>query len=286
METQLFQSFINGLVIGSTYILVASGLTLVMGVTKILNIAHPHYYMLGAFTFGLFYGFLSFNWVFATIVAMLVTGLLGGISYALVFSPIRKNFLFVITVSTAIGMICVQGIIVIFGERDIIVPAVFRGLINLRGLIIPYERLMIILLSFLIMLFLRYVLNTKLGKAMHAVALDEEAAALQGINTEYIFLATMFMGCGLAGVAGAIMTPIFTAKAHMGTYMLSMVLLVVVVGGFGSIKGSVIVGFVIGLAESFGYQLMGSSNVILILIFIGVIIYFKPGGLYGKFDEL
>jgi branched-chain amino acid transport system permease protein len=257
-----------------------------MGVTKILNIAHPHYYMLGAFTFGLFYSFLSFNWVLATIAAMLITGLLGGISYALVFSPLRKDFLFVITVSTAIGMICVQGIIVIFGERDIIVPAVFRGIINVRGFIIPYERLMIIIFGLLIMLFLRCVLNTKIGKAMHAVALDEEAAALQGINTGNIFLVAMFIGCGLAGIAGAIMTPIFTAKAHMGTYILSTVLLVVIVGGFGSIKGSIIVGFLIGLAESFGYQLLGSSNIILILIFIGIIIYLRPGGLFGRFREL
>lgn len=271
--------------LAAIYILVASGLSLVMGVAKIFNLAHTGFYMLGAFVCGLIYGTLLPNWIIASLLAILSVDVLAIVTYWLIFRRLRSKPFFVVVASVGVYMIFVQVIVVIFGERELIVPPVFRGAINLGGIALPFERIMLVVFSLLAMLSLYFLLKTKIGKAMHATALDEEAAVLQGIHSDRICLIAMITGCSLAAFAGAVICPIFGAQAHMGTHVLVLILLVVVVGGQGSIKGSILTGLIIGIAESFGNQFISGGSLLAIFVASGIVIYLRPGGLFGTVHE-
>jgi branched-chain amino acid transport system permease protein len=280
------QLLINGLVLASIYILVASGFSLVLGVTRILNFAHAEFYMLGAFTFFAMSGLLKLNWILGLIVSAIAMAALGGICYWFIFKPLYGSFIRTLAASMGIGLISVQGTIVAFGEKDRIMFPIFSGSINIAGATVSAEKLTLCAFALLIMLGLGLILKTKVGKAMYAVAEDQEAAALQGINVKRIFLVAMSLGCAMAGVAGSLVAPMFSVNSHMGGAVFIMAILTTILSGHGSMKGAIIIGSIIGLIESFGYYFMGSSNLVLIFFIALVIIYFKPFGLFGRAHQI
>jgi branched-chain amino acid transport system permease protein len=282
MDIQLFfQLLINGLLIGGIYVLVASGLTLILGVTRILNVAHGVFYMLGAYFFVVLNAFLQLHWVVALIGSTLIGATIGLVSYLVIFRHTRYDFFATLAVSVGLLLILNRSVVIIFGERDLFITPIFRGMLNISGVLLPYDKIAVLGLSLLVMLGLYYFLNTEIGKAAEAISLDSEAAALQGIDAGAIFAITMVLGCALAGIAGAIVAPIFGANLHLSEILI-MVLLVVWLGGFGSMKGAVLMSLIIGLVGSFGYQFFGAQYLIGLFAIIGIIIYFKPGGLFGE----
>ncbi len=145
---------------------------------------------------------------------------------------------------------------------------------------------MLCVFAILSMLALGLVLRTKVGKAMYAVAEDQEAAALQGINVKQIFFISMGLGCAMAAVAGSLVAPMFSVNSHMGGAVFMMAILTTILSGHGSMKGAVIIGSIIGLTESFGYYFFSSANLVVIFFVALIIIYFKPFGLFGRPHEI
>jgi branched-chain amino acid transport system permease protein len=137
-------------------------------------------------------------------------------------------------------------------------------------------------MGIVLIILLHYFLKLKVGKAMRAVTEDQEVAGLQGINSRRIFMFTMALGCGLAGISGALIAPIFGATADMGHGIFIKILLVIIIGGMGSMPGALLAAFIIGLIESFGYQLIGSYNELALLFCMLPILFFRPGGLLGR----
>ncbi|RLB29443.1 MAG: branched-chain amino acid ABC transporter permease, partial [Deltaproteobacteria bacterium] len=129
---------------------------------------------------------------------------------------------------------------------------------------------------------LNYFMKLKVGKAMRAVAENQEVAGLQGINVGNIFIITMALGCGLAGVSGALIAPVLGATAGMGHTIFVKILLVIIIGGMGSMPGALLAAFLIGLVESFGYQLVGALNELALLCLMMPLLFFRPGGILGK----
>lgn len=125
-------------------------------------------------------------------------------------------------------------------------------------------------------------MKLKVGKAMLASAENSEVAALQGINAKQIFWITMAVGCGLSGIAGAIVAPVYGAYNMMGSSVFFRSLLALMVGGMGSMPGALIGAFLVGIVESFAFQFVGYFNLVVILVLVGVLMYFRPGGLLGK----
>jgi branched-chain amino acid transport system permease protein len=161
-------------------------------------------------------------------------------------------------------------------------PAVIPSVISVSNITIPGGKLFIIVVAVIIMIGLYFFMNMKIGKAIQAVAENRDIASLQGINPRRIFWLTMAVGCGLCGIAGGLIAPVLGASARMGSDIFIMALLVVLVGGMGSISGALIAAFVIGIIESFAYQIVGQLNLVVIFIFLAIITYFRPGGLLGK----
>ncbi|OGO22622.1 MAG: hypothetical protein A2144_14040 [Chloroflexi bacterium RBG_16_50_9] len=128
--------------------------------------------------------------------------------------------------------------------------------------------------------------KTRLGRAMRAVAFLPETASLQGINTSRIFLIALALGCALAGFAGGILAPSYGMTPEMGNNVLWTVMLMTMLGGIDSLLGAVVAGVVIGQILSFGQFLIGGTVQIITFLLIGLILYFKPGGLLGRGTEI
>jgi len=275
-----FQLLLNGLVLGSSYVLVSAGFTIVYGTARVFNFAHGHFYMLGAFLYG---GLVSLGvpWILSLMVSGFALGVLGLVAWHILFKPLYFDVFLTVATSVGLGLIMVQGIIVTVGEKDVIVPSVFKGVLTLGNTAISLEKLSIVLISLGVMLALHLFLKSKVGKALEATTIDQEASSLQGINTDWMFVIAMILGSALAGLAGAVIVPYLSATPNMGIPITTTYLCVVVVAGHGSLKGAVIVGLLFGLVKSFGYHFLGTWDYTIMLILVAVIMYIKPWGIWG-----
>lgn len=282
------ECFINGLQMGMLIVLMACGLVLVLGITKIFNFAHGEFYMFGAYiTFYFSYSLFKFNYGISLFFSALGAGLLGWLSYLAVFQRIRGSLLLCAAATIGMSMAFRQGALLGFGTTEKGMPSVFPGLINIAGYTFPREKIVAIALGLLALLLLFYVLKmTKVGKAMRAVSLDAETASLQGVNVNWIYGLTVAAGCALAGVAGGIMAPILAVTPHMGHRSLLLVLIVLLVGGLESLLGAILAGIGIGMVMSFGFQFFGGISEMIVFIIIGLFLISKPGGILGRVVEV
>jgi len=280
------QLVVNGLSMGMIYVLLASGFNLILSTPKILFIAYGEFYMLGAF---ILYGLaqeLELPFVVALCLATLATAILGGIIYKLIFQRIKGHFLAMIVAAIGLMMLMAQGTMLVFGTDPRGMPSLFTGMIIVGGIKISVERAVLIIIASAVLVGLHLLLQrTNIGRAMRAVSFNADVAALLGVNSNRTYLLTMVVGCALAGFAGGIMTPVFAVSPGMGAITF-LVLLVVMLGGIGSMVGAIVAGLVLGVTLSFG-QFFGGGGVAQIVFFavIAILIFFRPGGLLGKAME-
>jgi len=263
--------------------LVASGLTLTLGVIKIFNFAQGHFYMLGAFltfavavSFGLPYPVA----ILAALVSMAILGVL--LYFGIIQKTMPQGFFSTMLATVMFATIINQVSLLTFAYEERAIPAIFPGTLDISEVSIGWGRLFVVACAIVLMLALYYFMKTKIGTAMLAAAENSEVASLQGVNAKQIFWITMAVGCGLSGIAGAIIAPIQGAYLVMGQNIFLRALLVILVGGMGSMSGALIAGFLIGILESFTFQYLGYLNMIAILAGVGILVFFRPGGLLGK----
>jgi len=277
-----FQCLINGLAIGGIYAVVASGFTLVLGTMKIFNFAQGEFYMLGAFvTFGIC-EMLHLHYAFGVIGALLTMALLGVILQRFIIRYTYGGFFHTVLATIAFATIVRQTAVITFGKTDRFMYPVIKGRMEIGDIMMNYDKLLLIFLGIILIVLLHYFLKLKVGKAMRAVTEDQEVAGLQGINARRIFIITMALGCGLAGISGALIAPLFGATADMGHAIFIKILLVIIIGGMGSMPGALLAAFMIGLIESFGYQFVGSYNELVLLFCMLPLLFLRPGGLLGR----
>jgi branched-chain amino acid transport system permease protein len=278
-----FQLLANGLMSGGMYALVACGLTLTLGILKIFNMAQGQFYMLGAFmTFAVTVN-LGLPYPIAILAALLSMALLGVLFYfGLIHTTMNHGFFNTMLITIYFSTIISQVSLLTFAQQEKAVPAVITGSLNLGGVSFNNGKLLVIAAAVVILVALLFFMRTKIGTAMLAAAENRDVAALQGINATKIFWVTMAVGCGLSGIGGAIIAPVSGAYLFMGQAVFMRALLVLMVGGMGSMSGALVAAFLVGIIESFAFQYVGYLNLLVILVFIGVLMYFRPGGLLGK----
>jgi len=284
MTRELFaQLLVNGLSIGMIYVLVASGLILLLGVVRIFNFSHGEFYMLGAFvTFGMCELF-HLNFFLSTVIAMAVVTILGMVAYKLVFEHMRGDILLCTGASIGISMMLQRGALLGFGTQERGLHPPISGSLILGPVSLPSEKVTAIVLCVVVMFALYFLLmRTKIGKAMRAVKQDNECASLQGINTNRVYMVVFATGCALAAMAGGIIAPVFSITPDMGHVIFLKCLMVLMVGGMESMVGGVIGGMIVGLTTSFGMFYLGDLSEVLLFALIGIILVFKPGGLSGE----
>jgi len=292
----ILQQLANGLILGSFYALVALGYTMVYGIIKLLNFAHGDLYMVGGFVGFLILsaisGLLGESWgaIFCSMVfSMLAVGLLGVIIQRIAYVPmLQAPRLSILITALAVSMILSNGVMAVTdGEYLAFSTDLSYDGLDLGNVFISYTQLTLVISACLLMVILYlFVHKTLYGKAMRAIAIDQDACRLMGINVNRIIALTFFIGSSLAGAAG-VMAGVYYGSLHfsMGFVIGLKAFTAAVIGGIGSIPGAMLGGLVLGLLEAFGTQIpfVGSewkdvfSFGLLILLLI-----FKPTGLLGK----
>lgn len=285
MDLSFFlQTAVDGLMISLFYILIALGLTLMFGILRVFNFAHGEVYMMGGFTTYYLFGQFHLNYFLALLASLIIGGLLGFIFERLIFRPFRdrpfNGFI------SSLGVIWILQTIAItrFGVLDKKVPTVFPGVMKAMGISISSERLGAMIIGILMVITMYLMINrTKTGKALRAVAQDMEAASLQGIPVNRMTSVAFALGSALAAGAGAIMSPIFLINPYSGAMPVTKAFVVIILGGMGSLPGTILGGLVLGLLEAFtavklsigAVSALGFGVVIILLLV-------KPTGLLGR----
>jgi branched-chain amino acid transport system permease protein len=290
MALILVQLIVDGLGMGLIYVLLAAGFNLILSIPGIFFIAYGEFYLVGAYVI---WGMLvkwELPFFISLVMAVLVTAILGAISHRLIFQRIQfmeRRFLANVVAAIGLMMVLKQAALLVFGTESRGMPSVFPGMINIAGVGISVEKVALILFALAVALGLYFILQkTNIGRGMRAVSFRADVAALQGVNPSRMYLVTMVLGCAISGFAGGIMAPVFALSPSMGSIILP-VMFVIMLGGIGSMLGSVVGGLILGMTIAFGHYFIGSGVAqIMLYAIIGIVIFFRPGGLFGQPEEM
>ncbi len=284
----LMQQLVNGIAVGSIYALIALGYTMVYGTIKLINFAHGDVYMMGAFIGYFAVMVLKMNVFVALLVAMVACAVLGVVIERVAYKPLR-NSTRVAALITAIGVsyLLENAMSYFFGAESRPFPSGFgTETITLFGDVsVNGKQILIFGVTVVLMALLQFIVRyTKMGKAMRAVAVDEQAAQLMGIDVDGVISFTFALGSALAGIAGVLVGVYYnTISTTMGITVGLKAFVAAVLGGIGSIPGAMVGGYLIGLLETmvsfFGYSPY-RDGVVYFLLFIILIVL--PAGLFGK----
>ncbi|MCE5252748.1 MAG: branched-chain amino acid ABC transporter permease [Actinomycetia bacterium] len=286
----IMQLAFDGLTIGLIYVILAAGLVLILSVTEIFFVAYGQFYMWGAYITWYVVDRFQLNYFAGLAVAIVATLVFGLAGYLLIFMRMQRmenRFLITITGALGISLILAQAVLVVFGTQPKSIPGVFTGAFDVGGVHIEVKKLALIGMGILVTLALFWIYErTRVGRAMRAVALNADVAALYGINPRFVYLLTMGIGCALAGLAGGLLAPAYNLSSGMGNNVIASVLLMTMLGGMDSLLGAVVGGLIVGQILSFGQYYTGQMSVVYLFLFIGLVIYFRPNGLLGHRTDM
>jgi branched-subunit amino acid ABC-type transport system permease component len=281
----LFGQALNGLSYGVLLFLLSVGLTLIFGMLDIVNLAHGSFYMLGAYA-GLATIAASGSFWLALLVAPLAVGAVGAL--------LERTCLRLLYARSPLDQVLLTfGFIYLFEDlvkwiwggriRSISSPELLSGSVTIFGATVPSYRLFVIAFGFAIAFGLWLLLErTRLGAIVRAGVYDAEMTAGMGIHIDRVFTGVFAGGAALAGLSGVIAAPIQSAYPPMGASILVPALIVVAVGGLGSLKGTLAGSLIIGQAETLGKAWLPGSSMLMIYVVMALVLLFRPQGLFGR----
>ena len=286
----MFQDIlVSGLVNGGVYALLAIGFSLIFGVARIVNIAHTAFYMLASYAL---YGLLvkaEFPLVVAIPLSIVSVVALSLVCYKLVIEPVRQHEAAVLIATIALALIFQESLLVSFGGSFLGIPAAVDGFTSVLGVRVSNQRLIILAVVALTLAATWFLLyRTKLGLAIRASANDQEIANLMGMNVNRVAMLTVGISVALAAIAGVVVAPVFVVDPLMWLSPLVTMLAIVVLGGLGSIKGSLIGAFIIGYVEAITVFVVPSGAFLkgaVALSIMVIVLLIRPEGLFGVVFE-
>jgi branched-chain amino acid transport system permease protein len=286
----MFQDIlVSGLINGGVYALLAIGFSLIFGVARIVNIAHTAFYMLASYAL---YGMLVIGGVplaLAIPLAVVAVVALSLVCYKLVIEPVRQHESAVLIATIALALIFQESLLVSFGGSFLGIPNAVEGVTSIIGVRVSYQRLIILAVVAVTLVSTWYLLNrTRLGLAIRAAANDQEIANLMGMNVNRVAMYTVGISVGLAAIAGVVVAPVFVVDPLMWLAPLVTMLAIVVLGGLGSLKGSLIGAFIIGYVEAITVFAVPSGSYLkgaVALSIMVLVLLIRPEGLFGVVFE-
>lgn len=282
----LFSQLFAGLSLGSVLLLAALGLALTFGQMGVINMAHGEFMMAGAYTAYVVQGVIAdagVSLLVSLVVGFLVGGLLGLVLEVTLVSRMYRRPLDTLLVTWGVALVLQQAARDIFGAPnvDVRAPAWLSGAVELFGLGVPKTRLFILLVAVVCVTALALVLKlTPLGRRIRATVQNRDLAETSGISTRATDRLTFFVGSGIAGVAGVALTLLGSIGPTLGTSYIVDAFLVVVAGGIGQLKGTVIAAFSLGLLQAtFEYSTTASIAKVLVFVVIVAFLQVRPQGL-------
>ena len=275
---------IYGAVTSAIYALLAVGFTLIFGVARILNLAHGSFYALGAYGTYVLTSIAGLPLWSAALIAIAFVALFGVVVEKVLIRPLRHSQLGVLMISLAVALIVEQTLFLVFGSEYRNVPSFVDTKINFGGVDVAGQRLLTLAVaSVAIGALYMFIQFTRLGSAILAISQDPEAAKYMGIPSDKIFSLVMAISAALAALAGVMAGPFLSVQPSMHLLPIVKAFAIVVVGGLGSIPGSIAAAFLLGYAETcVAYLISSSWTEIVSVLATLLMLVFRPAGIFGK----
>ena len=275
-----------GLVNGAFYAMLSLGLAVIFGLLGIVNFAHGALYMLGAFATWIMLDQFGLNYWYALVLAPLVVGVIGVVIERIFLRHLYKlDPLYSLLLTFGLSLIAEGVFREMFGVsgQNYSVPELLSGATNLGFMYLPNYRAWVVLVSLGVCLGTWYLIErTRLGAYLRAGT--ENAALVQtfGINVPVMVMLTYGFGAALAALAGVLAAPIIQVNPLMGSNLIIVVFAVVVIGGMGSILGSILTGLALGLLEGLTRVFYPEASNVVVFVIMVIVLMFRPAGLFGK----
>lgn len=284
--SNFLQQVFNGLVSGSFYALLALGLAVIFGMLRVVNFAHGAFYMLGAFGTYILLDAYGVNFWLALLIMPLALGLFGSLlERAFIHRLAALDPLYNFLLTFGITLLLQDLIFRQYGSQSVPYarPPLLQGSVNLGLFSYPTYPVFVLAFSLLTCVVVWFVLTkTRVGMIVRACTERPEVTNALGINVGRWVTPVFGFGIGLAGLAGVLAAPMRAVNPLMGADLIIVVFAVVVIGGLGSIFGSVLAGFLIGLIQALGNLYIPSLSQVLVFILMAVVLLWRPAGLFGR----
>ena len=280
----MLEIVIFGAVTSAIYAMLAVGFTLIFGVARILNLAHGSFYALGAYGAYVLTSIAGLPLLVATPLVVLGVALFGmGVERVLI-RPMRKSQLAVLMISLAVSLVVEQALFLIFGSEYRNVPSFIDTKFHIGGVDVAGQRLLTLVVAVTaIGALYAFIQRTRLGSAILAISQDPEAAQYMGIPSDRIFGVVMAISAGLAALAGIMAGPFLSVQPSMHLLPIVKAFAIVVVGGLGSIPGSIVAALMLGYAETLvAYGISSSWTEIVSVAATLLMLVLRPAGFFGK----
>jgi len=274
-----------GLSLGVIYVLMASGLSIIFGLLRVVNFAHGTFYMLGAYSFFYILSLIGHFWI-ALILGPIVIGLVGMLVEMVTIRPLYgTNEINPLLLTLGLTYVFVDLIRIAFGlaGEPTSIPAGFTGAVNLGFMFFPKYRLFVIIIGALVMVLVWLFINkTNIGMVVRAGTKDSEMVQMLGINLRRVWTIVFGIGIALAALAGALHAPITGIMPEMGIHTVIEAFVVVVVGGMGSLTGSVVAGLLVGEIISITTLYYGQAGNASVFALMVIVLLTTKYGLFGE----
>lgn len=280
----MLEVLIYGAVTSAVYAMLAVGFTLIFGVARVLNLSHGSFYALGAYGAYVYNGVLGVPLLPSALLSVATVALFGMLVERTLVRPLRRSALAVLMITLAVSLLVEQLLFLTFGSEYRNVRSFVREKVTLAAVDIGGQRLLTLAcgVALVVTLWL-FIQKTKLGAAILAVSQDPEAAQHVGIDTDRIFSVVMAISAGLAAAAGVLVAPFLTVQPGMGLLPMTKAFSIVILGGLGSIPGSLLASLVLGYSETIvAYAFSSSFTELVSLVAILLTLILRPAGLFGK----
>lgn len=279
-----FVQLLTGLAYGMLYFMIAAGLTIILGVMNVVNLAHGTLFMLGAYlAFTFINGELNF-WL-ALLFAVILTAIFGIILEKFLIKHVYGKVLEQVLLTFGLSFIIADAVKWIWGTemKTLPVPALLDISIPIGDTTFPVFRLFVVFVGCLLAMLLWYIESkTRVGAIIRAGVDDREMVSALGINVSFVFIGVFCFGAALAGLSGVLGGPLIGMYTGMDSEILVTSLIVVVIGGLGSWKGSFIGAILIGVIETLGKVWVPSLSMTIVFLIMIVILIIRPRGLFGR----
>nr|WP_269812784.1 ABC transporter permease [Pontibaca salina] len=279
---------LTGLANAGALFMVASGLSLIFGVTRIVNFAHGSFYMLGAYVGYTLMQVLpgAFGFWGAILLTGVVVGLVGVIVEILVLRPVyRAPELFQLVATFGVILVIQDLALMIWGPQDLLGPRApgLKGIVRIMGEPVPkYDLALIAITPFVALALWWLIARTRVGILVRAATQDREMVGALGVNQSWLFTGVFFLGCALAGLGGAVQLPKGGADLLMDFNILASIFVVVVIGGMGSLPGAYLAAVLVSVLNVFGVTYLPQSTLVLMFVVMALVLMIRPYGLLGR----
>jgi branched-chain amino acid transport system permease protein len=276
---------LNSLVLGGVFLIVAIGLNIIYGLSRVMNLAHGSLYAIGAYVSVTLIS-MGVNFFVALAIAPLAVAAVGLVLERTVIAPMRKRSIVYTLILTYGLMFFLDGLIrYVWGNepRFVRLPLFLQDTIPILGTYYPSYRLAVLVIIAATMAGLMLFLGkTKTGITLRAASSIPEMVSCLGINMKLVHIGAFMLGCAMAGIAGVVAGPLYTVDPIMGHEMLISSFVVIVIGGLGSLRGAVLAAFLIGLVQTLAEFFITDLAMVIVFMLMAVILAFKPRGLLGE----